>query len=110
MKKKQVAVVYNLDGNTMTVKFNNSFPLISGKKTAKEGMEPHVSRVKLYRKTSQSKRGLLGIKYHPSYYVGDAQIETTGKHNQYVLRSDLKESRLKSGDEIVVEYVTSLKK
>lgn len=110
MKKKQVAVVHNLDGNTMTVKFNNSFSLTSEKKTVKEEMKPYVSCVKLYRKTSQSKRGLLGIKYHPSYYVGDAQMEATSKQNQYVLKSDLKGSRLKNGDEIVVEYVTSLKK
>lgn len=113
-KKKQYATIHKIDNDTITLKINNSSSATARKALPRGVVKATLlpeSMISVYRKSSQHKRGVLGIKYTPSYYVGDAHIRKTSDPNQFsIKKSHIKGSKLSIGDVVVVEVRDSEKK
>lgn len=113
-RKKQYATIHKMDSDSIIIKVNDSPSKIASRgaytRTAKVDFATG-SKVSMYRKSSQSKRGVLGIKYTPSYYVGDVHICATNNPNQFLIKkSHIAGSKLSVGDIVVVETATTKKK
>lgn len=113
-KKKQYATIHKIDNDTITIKINNSSSATARKALPRgivKATLPSESMVSVYRKSSQHKRGVLGIRYTPSYYVGDAHITKTSDPNKFsIKKSHITGSKLSVGDVVIVEAKDSEKK
>lgn len=101
-RNKHRGTIRNLNNDTIEVEVFVPSKIGNPNKTTGAFFEP--ASVKIYRQSSKNRKGFLGIKYKPSYYIGNGQITKKKDSNIFLLKqAHTTNPILKTGDKVVFE-------